>query len=168
MDLKPTALYGEVWVAAQGVKAALTKPASWVDHGISGAWEFSDNTDDTVVASVRIPFRMNRKVAPTFNIGWCADGISPGNGKWQIEYLWMALNKDTTVAAQATLTVIEAASAISNGMILSTVTLEKPDEDDVCLDLRIKRMAADTEDTIAAVTFLKGMCARFSLLDWER
>ena len=168
MDLIPTALYGEVWLSAEGIKAPGIKPATWVDHGLSGAWEFSDATDDTVGAAMRIPFRFNRDVAPTFNIGWSADGVSPGNCKWQIEYVWSALNQSSISPAQATLIAITAASAISNGMVLSTVYLEKPTIDDICIHARIKRLAADAEDTIVDTTELIGMCIRYKLLDWER
>ena len=169
MDLKPTALYGELWIPVQAIKAPLIKPATYVDHGISGAWEFSDNTDDTIVSDMRIPYRMNRNIAPTFNIGWDAGGISAGNSKWQIEYLWRALNEDTTALAQAIEIVVTSSSAVaSNGMVMSTINMQKPDEDDVCLHLRVKRLGADTADTIVGVTYLKGICMRFNLLDRER
>lgn len=169
MDLKPTALYGELWIPAQGIKAPLIKPAAWVDHGISGAWEFSDNTDDTIVSDMRIPHRMNRNVIPTFSIGWDAGGISSGNGKWQLEYLWSAIDEDVTAPAQETISVITAASVIaSNGMIISTVDIQKPSENDVCIHLRVKRLGAASEDTIVGVTYLKGICMRFDLLEWEK
>ena len=149
------------WIGASGIKAPGTKPATWIEHGISGVWRFADGDDETVVASIRIPNRMARAEDPTIMIGWSADGISPGNCEWQVEYLWSSVDEDTTAVADDTLTVTTAASTTSNGMRTSTVTLANPSATDICVHLRIKRLAAGGNDTIADTVELHGICMSF-------
>lgn len=153
----------EIWLGANGVKAPPTKPAVFVDHGISGAWEFSDGTDDTIVANIQVPSRMDRAVAPSILIGWSAAGANPGNCEWQVEYLWTAPNENTTAVAQETLPVTVAASATTNGLIVSEITgVDVPSSTDRCLHLRIKRLAAGGNDTITGTVELHGICMNFT------
>jgi len=160
MDLKPSSRDAEIWVDANAVKAPLVKPATWVAHGISGAMEFSDGTDDTVVANIRIPFRFDRSITPTFTIGWSS--ASTGNCEWQLEYNWSKENEDTTKAADAILKETTAASTTANGVVLTTFTeITKLTEDDICLHIRVKRLAAGSVDTIADTVEMFGMCLSF-------
>jgi len=100
---------------------------------------------------------MDRTVAPTFGIGWHANGVSPGDCKWQFEYLWIGPNEDVTAAAQETLTVTSTASSTSDGLIVAEVTgIDLPSETDVAMFWRITRLSADAADTISAVTHMRG------------
>lgn len=156
-----------LWIGANGVKAPPTKPAAFVDHGVSGAWEFSDATDDTIVANMRIPNRMDRTVAPTISLGWSSTTLA-AFCEWQIEYLWRATNEDTTAAADDTLlssTDADAStsSGTAEGFVITTFTLAAPSATDVCLHLRIKRRADLAADTINGDTVeLHGICMNFT------
>lgn len=156
-----------VWVGANAVKAPPTKAADFIDHGISGAWEFSDATDDTIVANMRIPYRMDRSVAPTLTISWSSTTQS-ADCEWQVEYLWRAADEDTTAAADDTLLASTDAdaytsSATAEGMVLTTFTLAAPSATDACLHLRIKRRADLAGDTINGdTTELHGICMSFT------
>jgi len=157
-----------IWIGAEGIRAPGVKPATWVDLGISGAWEFSDATDDTVVANFRVPYRMDRTVAPMITLGWSSPVVDPGDDskqcKWQVEYLWRAPDEDVSAVAEGTLTVTESASTLGagNGLVISAVTPAAPGSADECLHLRVKRLGADPADTLGGVAHLSGLCMSFT------
>lgn len=160
-------VFSALWLGAEGLRAPpLTKPAAFVEVGISAAWEFSDATDDTVVANMRIPSRMDRTVAPTISLGWSSPTADPGDDSkravWQVEYLWTALNESVAAAADGTLSITTSASTVANGLVLSTVTPAAPGATDHCLHTRIKRLGADGADTLGDVAHLSGMCMLFT------
>lgn len=155
----------DMWIGAEGLRAPpAVKPATLVVHGISVAWEFSDGTDDTIVANMRIPNRMDITVAPTITMGWSSPVADPGDNSkqatWQVEYLWTAPDESTIAAAQATVPVTTSASTVANGITISTVTLAAPDVGDECVHLRIKRRG-DT-DSLGGVANLSGICMQFT------
>ena len=157
-----------LWIDASGLKAPPTKPATFVDHGSFGAWQFSDAADDTVVANMRIPYRMDRSVAPTITIGWSTTPTT-GNCEWEVAYLWRKANEDTTAAVDDTLLAstdaggTQAASATAEGMVMTTMTLVVPHADDVCLHLRIRRRGDLAGDTCNGVDVeLHGICMTFT------
>lgn len=156
-----------LWIGAEGLRAPpVTKPAALVELGISVAWEFSDATDDTIVANMRIPNRMDRTVAPTISLGWSSPTADPGDDSkqavWQVEYLWTALNESVAAAADGTLSVTTSASTVANGLVLSTVTLAAPGATDQCLHMRIKRLGAAGADNLGDVAHLSGICMTFT------
>jgi len=153
-----------IWIGAEGIRAPPdTKPATLVELGISIAWEFSDATDDTVMANFRIPNKMDRTISPTIYLAWSSPTIDPGDdskqGTWQVEYLWTAVDEDVTAAAQETLAVTDSASTSGGGLVLSAVTLVAPSAIDQCLHLRIKRLGA--ADSLGDVAHLSGICMSF-------
>lgn len=151
------------FVGPTGIKAPGTKPATWVEHGISGVWQFADGDDETIVITYRVPHRMDRSVAPYFHIKWSADGENPGNCEWQLEYLWRSPNEDTTAIAQDTENITVAASATANGLVVSnTPGLDLPSATDNILMVRLKRLAAGGNDTIADTVELHGVNLHFT------
>lgn len=166
MNLKPYSRTGEIWIPANGLKAPQVKPATWVPHGISGAWQFADGDDETLVADMRIPIRMNREMNSLFIIGWSADGINPGNCEWQLIYNWLAPGDDTTeIVETITIKQVATASAVrANGTVLTTFSdeIQHPSEDAVSLQLNIKRLADGLLDTIADTVELMGLCLMFA------
>ena len=156
-----------VWIPFSGLKAPGTKPATFVDHGISGAWEFSDGTDDTIVANIKFPADMDMTVAPTTLVGWSSNTADPGDDSkqavWQIEYLYTQVDEDTTAAAQDTISVTTSASTVSDGLVTSTFSgMDIPNASDICLHARIKRLGADGSDTLGDTAELHGMCMTYT------
>lgn len=165
MNLKPDSRIDDVWIPATGLKAPLIKPATWVAHGISGAWQFANGDDETLIVDMQIPIHMDRDINPIIIIGWSADGVNPGNCEWQLAYKWLEVDSDTTGPALATITQIAPASAIrANGMVLTAFSDEilHPSKDDVCIQLNIKRLAAGILDTIADTVEMLGVCMSFN------
>lgn len=156
----------KLWLNSAGLKAPGAKPASHILHGIDGAWEFSNEIEanqETVSGSMRVPNRLDITVAPKILIGWSADGISPGDCKWQLSYLWTSPGEDTTGAAQEVLTIVSTASATANGLVLAEFTgVDAPSATDACLHFEIKRLSGDAQDTIADTVELLGVCQSFT------
>jgi len=148
------------WIGANGIKAPGAKPATFVEDGLTGCWEFADAIEanqESVSGTVKIPCDMDRTIAPKFGIGWHANGVSPGNCKWQFEYLWSSPNEDVTATAQETLTIVSTASATSNGLVVAEITgIDLPSDTDSAMFWRITRLSGDAQDTIAAVTHMRG------------
>lgn len=148
------------WICANGIKAPGSKPADFVEDGLTGCWEFGDEIEanqESVSGTVKTPCDMDRTIAPKFGIGWHANGVSPGDCKWQLEYLWVSPNEDVTAVAQETLTVVSTASATSDGLIVAEFTgIDLPSGTDVAMFWKITRLSADASDTIAAVTHMRG------------
>lgn len=158
----------EQWLDAEGIKAPQTNPAELISHGDleTPAFQFADAIEanqESVTFDFRLPNRMDKTVAPTIILGWSADGVSPGNCKWQLEYLWRAPGEDTGGAAQETLTVIGTAAAVADGLVISTLTgIDLPSATDACLHCRLTRLSADGADTIADTVELHGVCLNWT------
>ena len=154
-------VYKNEWINPQGLKAPGTKPALAVDWGIGGAWEFSNATDDTIVATVRLPQDMDRTVAMELKIGF-ASATNTGDVVWQLEYLFLTPNEDTTASAQETLETTQTISTTANGLTIATITgIDLPSSTDQLMRLRIKRLGADGDDTLADDCVLLGCGLRY-------
>ncbi len=156
-----------IWIAAENLKAPGLKPATWISQGIGGAWSFSDEgvagNQQQVSGRIRIPYRMDRTIAPTICIGWSADGVSPGDVEWQFEYAWESEDEDTASIAQETLTITDTASATSNGLVDTSLSgVDIPSDTDICGVFRLTRLSAGGNDTIADSVELIGMEMRFA------
>jgi len=153
-----------LWVDAQGIRAPTTNPAELISHGTleTPAFQFADAIEanqENITFNMRIPNRMDRSIAPTISIGWSADGSSPGNCRWQLEYLWTSPGEDTGAGAQETIPVTGTADDTADGMVFTEFTgIDLPSETDVCLHCRITRLSADVLDTISDTVELHGVC----------
>ena len=128
-----------------------TKPATFVEYGIAGGYEFTDGTDDTVVCVFSVPDDMDRSRAPSICIGWGSPTTS-ADCKWQLEYLWTAAGEDMTASAQETLTAIGTSPSTAEGLTITEITgVDLPSATDTCLHCRIKRLGADAADTLGDV-----------------
>ena len=153
-----------MWLPFNALKAPGTKPAAFVDHGISGAWEFSDGTDDTLVFNIQTPVDMDKTVAPTMLIGWSTNTtVTSETCTWQLEYLWTSEGEDTTAAAQETLTIDSNAISQANGLIMAEITgIDLPSGTDVCIHCRLKRLGAGGNDDLTDTSELHGICFKYT------
>ena len=150
-----------VYIGANGIKAPSSNPATFVEDGLTGCWEFADTdveaNQEQVSGTLKVPCGMDITVAPTFNLGWHTDTASTGNAKWQFEYLWRSADEDVTAVAQETLTVISSASATANGLVVATITgIDLPSSTDKTMFWRITRLSADASDTVEEDIHLRG------------
>ena len=152
------------WIDAGAIKAPGAKPATAIAHGTleTPAWQFANQAvagnQETVSFSMKISQEMDRSVEPTITLGWSST-TNAGNVKWQLEYLWRTEDESTIAAAQETLTVTTAVSAVAEGLIESTFTgIDIPSGTDVCIHCRVTRLSADIADTVADTVELHGLC----------
>ena len=152
------------WFPFNELKAPGTKPATFKEWGISGAWEFSDGTDDTIVFNLQVPTDMDRTVAPSFIIGWSTNTtVTTETAVWQLEYLYTAAGEDTTAAAQETLPISSNAIAQANGLIEVEITgMDLPGATDACIHCRLKRLGADGADDLTDTAELHGVCIKYT------
>jgi len=154
----------DLWIDANGVRGPTTKPATWKEWGLSGVWEFSDGTDDTIVANIKFPNDMDMTVAPTFCVGWStATAVTTETATWQLEYLYTAPGEDTTAAGQDTVTVDSNAVAQSNGLIIATFpAVDTPGATDVCVHCQVKRLGAGGNDDLTDTAELHGFVMQYT------
>ena len=154
----------EAWIPFNALRAPGTKPATYVDHGISGAWEFSDGTDDTLVGNIKFPADMDMSVAPTMCVGWSTTTtVTSETATWQLEYLYTAEGEDTSAAAQGTISVNSDAIAQAEGLIVAPFpTMDTPGASDVCMHFRLKRLGAGGNDDLTDTAELHGVVMRYT------
>jgi len=154
----------DIWVPFNALKAPGTKPATFKEWGISGAWEFSDGTDDTVVFNIKFPYDMDKSVAPVICVGWSTNtAVTSETATWQLEYLYTAPGEDTTAAAQATITIDSNAVAQADGLIIATFpAMAVPGSTDICLHGRLKRLGAGGNDDLTDTAELHGVVMQYT------
>lgn len=158
-----------LWLGVQGLKEVpVGLAAAYVNHGVSGAWQFTDGQQDGVAGNIRIPNRMYRTTAPTLTIGWSSTATEK-KCEWQIEYVWRAADEATTANPDDTLLSSTDAggtsesSDVAEGLTLTTFTLAAPDASDACLHFRIRRIGDDAvNDTLDADAELHGLCMNYT------
>lgn len=166
----------DVWIDAGAIKAPGSKPATEIAHGTleTPAWQFANQAvagnQETVCWNMRVPNRMDRSVAPAITIGvstttiFTDDAVDNETIAFQLEYLWTAVNEDTSAAAQETLSASHALAAVTvaEGLVLITFTgIDVPSATDACLHCRLTRLSATT-DTVADTIELHGVCLSFT------
>jgi len=157
------------WYDAGAIRAPGAKPATLVAHGVleTPAWSFAnqavEGNQETISVNLKLEEDMDRSVAPTFLIGWSADGADAGDCEWQLEYLWTESDEDTGAAAQATVTAIDSASATADGLTMTEITgIVTPSATDMCMHCRLTRLSASVNDTIAIAVHLHGVCSSYT------
>ena len=156
-------VWKSIWVPFNALKPPGTKPATFKEWGISGVWEFSDATDDTIVFNIAFPYDMDRTYVPVIRFGWSTNtAVITETAVWQIEYLYTAEGEDTTAGAQGTLTVNSNAIAQADGMIMPQFAgLDLPSATDICMHCRFKRLGADGNDDLTDTAELHGICFNY-------
>lgn len=157
-----------IWVDAGGIKSPGAKPATAIAHGTleTPAWQFGNEAvggnQESVSFNIKIANRMDRSVAPTLTIGWSSTTTSK-NVKWQLGYLWIKLNEDTTAGAEETLYATTSSSATAEGMVTSTfIGINVPDSDDICIHCKLTRLSADAADECEDDVELHGICFQWT------
>ena len=161
------------WIGANGVKAPGSKPAEFVESGLTGVWQFGNEIEanqESISGTWKIPADMDRTVVPTFKIGWSTttiytdDATDNETAEWQLEYLWVQPNQDTTGAAQETLTqtTVLTVATPAEGLVFTAFSgIDLPDAADVAMFFKITRLSS-VNDTIADTLELRGMVMTYT------
>lgn len=153
-------VYKSIWLPFNALKVPGTKPATFKEWGISGAWEFSDATDDTIVCNIMIPLDMDVSVAPSLNLGWSTHtAVATETALWQLEYLYTSPGEETVASAEKTLTDAGDATTTADALIVTTINgIGAPSATDKCFHARIKRLGANATDDLTDTAELHGLC----------
>jgi len=148
-----------IQLGAGAARAPGIKPATYVTHGIGGAWEFAKNADNEI--SINFTFQKGTDVIVPlkFVIGWSCVA-NTGNVKWELQYLWRKLNEDTgSSTPDETVIKTVAVSSTANGYqytIFDAAVLL--DSDDRYCNMKISRIGSDGElDTADDVAHYVGI-----------
>jgi len=134
-------VYRGSWIPATGMRAPPTKPATFVDYGVSGAWEFTDGAEEQIVANIKIPYDADMTEDFTILVGWSSPAQSL-NCAWDVSYLLTGLNEDTTASAQEVIQSFETSSATANGLIISSFEIDNASQisaTDFCVHISVLR-----------------------------
>ncbi len=163
----------DLWIEAGGIKAPGAKPATEVAHGTMEtlAWSFADQglvaNQESVSLRTPVPNDIDMSVPPYVVLGWSSTTVDPGDDseqvKWQLEYLWLAEDEDTTAGPGGTVTVTSSTSTTSEGLVLSTFpNLSTPGGGDATIQFKLTRLSADGADTVSDSVELHGFCFRYT------
>lgn len=160
-------VYKHEWLSPGAIKAPGAKPATAIAQGTLEvpAWQFANQAvagnQETISFKITAPQEMDRSVAGTVKIGFSST-TNAGNVKWQLEYLWVSEDEDTTAAAEGTVTTTDAVSTTAEGMVVAEFTgLNAPSATDICAMCRLTRLSADVADTVADTVELHGVCLNY-------
>jgi len=158
----------DLWIGANTAKAPGAKPATFTESGLTGVWQFDnaiEASQESISGTIKIPAEMDRTVVPMFKIGWSTstiytdDATDNETAEWQLKYLWIGANEDTTAAAQETLTQTTTLTAATpaEGLVFTVFTgIDLPEATDQAMFFKITRLSAGN-DTIADTLELRGM-----------
>jgi len=146
-----------LWIPANGIQAAGTKPASLVLVGVSVCWEFVITSDKQIQVIFPIPLDIDRSHDMTVHIGWfTADNNVAHVANWELEYKLIEPDEDVAGAANGTLDVSPNPSSIANGMVLTELGNITVGANDITLHANLTLDVSDS--TITSSAYLSGIC----------
>lgn len=152
-----------VQIGLGSLKAPGIKPATYVDYGINGAFEFVSNDENVVGCIIALPREMDKTVAPWVGYGFACPEIT-GNVRWKLEYLYIQPNQDTSsTTPDGTLYSTDTVSTTTNGYVYTYLELDLPAPTDRIMALRFSRLGAATEDTANGVANLLQMALEYTI-----
>jgi len=155
-----------VWLGASGIQAPGTKPATLVNVGCDGAWEFADNQEQTISFNIRVPTNINLTQTVVLIIGWTSPSINL-NCNWNVTYTITGLHEDVSVPCEYYRDFITNSSQIENGLVTTYFNITEIKQSDKCIHMRIERDGNDATDTLSDVAHLHGICMRY-YVDFEK
>ena len=152
------------WLPASAARAPGVKPATYVDHGISGAWRFADAQEEYIHMNLMIPDDMDLSEDCTICLGWSSTTTSQ-DCDWEIAYLISTIDSDTTAAADDTEQSYEESSSVAEGLVRSgfcTIAGGTIVATDVCFHLQIMRDGNDGSDNLGAAAEIHGVVLSYT------
>ena len=138
------------------IKGAGANPASYVDYGLNGAFEFSKVIDESIAEASAVPFDIDRSVAPTFTIGWSSPETT-GTCVWQLEVLYREEDEDwSSTTPQSTIEVEASPSNTTDGLAFTSFTLPTLSSTDAGMIFRLSRLGSDADDDMDDVAYVFG------------
>jgi hypothetical protein len=158
-----TARYKDTrWIGANGIKAVPSQPATFVEYGIGGAWQFADAVSRSVSGRLGVVHNIDSSATPYLLFGWSCPTADPGDNskqvRWEIKYSWRGKNDPMDAAPDATVVDNYTTSQTAKGLIQTDIALSALSATDICLGVHITRIGGDSGDTAGDAAHLFGMC----------
>ena len=147
------------WMPASAARAPGASPATYVDHGITGAWRFADNQEQYIHMNLMVPENMDTSEESTICLGWSSTTTSQ-DCDWEIAYLITAVDEDTAAGADATVQSYEESSSVAEGLVRSAFCVIAGgtiSAADICLHIQIMRDGNDGSDNLGAAAEVHGV-----------
>lgn len=136
-------------------------PAVLDEWGIGSVCEFTDATQDVVLAEYRIPLGIDKTLDPNdstvtlyqpyIQLQWASPTADPTSDtikvRWQIAYLWLADDETTDGSAEITTISLPNVSTTANGLVETNIQLASMSALDERLHVQITRLGDHTSDT---------------------
>jgi hypothetical protein len=152
-----------VQIGLGALKAPLLKPASYVNFGINGSYEFVANDENNVSFSIALPRDMDKSIAPSIGFAWSSP-TTTGNVRWELMYLYEQPNQDTsTIIPDDTIYQTDAVNSIANGYSYNYMQLNVPNINDRILVVKFSRLGNDELDTANDVVNLLYMSLEYTI-----
>lgn len=148
-------------IPASGIQAPGSNPAKYIDHGLSGAWEFSGTIDECVSTAFALKNKMDRTAASRIKIGWCCPA-TVDSVRWKLEYLRVGADQySASTTPDETITIDTPVSEVVGGYTNTVFELSNtPATTDIATFVKLTRLGS--EDSVAAVAHLIGMVAQYT------
>lgn len=150
------------WIGASGIQAPGAKPATIVQHGCAISWEFSDNQEEEIQFTTRIPQRINLTLPITLDVGWS----SPATNKvcnWNLSYSITSIDEDTYESCEYYQDTLAWSSTTIDGLCNYRFNLTEAVEGDRCFHFTLERDGNDITDNLSDVANVFGICFSYYL-----
>jgi len=153
------------WIPSESLKAPGTKPATLEEYGIGQSWKFANNNDETITARIKIPDYAFSNPTVSILFGWSSSVTDPGDdskqARWQVEYLYNAVDSVMNAAAEGTAVDNLTVSTVAHGLVVSELSTPGLSVGDICMTIRLKRRADEAGDTLDSDDcWLHGLCLK--------
>jgi len=150
------------WIPSEGVRAGSTQPASFVERGAGGAWEFADNQDKQILANIKVPSDADRSEPVILCVGWDTATTSK-TCIWQVVTHVTAVNESVIDESQWATSVVHAlSSSTANGLNIKPSSTNTVGATDQCIHATIIRDGNNAADTIGASVYLEGLALKYT------
>jgi hypothetical protein len=149
------------WLAANEIEGPAVGAAELVKHGISLAWEFTNNKEEMVDFHLQVPSTINLSYDITFSIGW-SSSVTSQNCNWNFTYITTQVDEDTTKTFEFGYDTFATSSATADGFVVTEFNLTGDIvANDLCIHASLLRDGNDVGDTINGDVHLHGVCLTY-------
>ena len=131
-----------------------SNPAVLDEYGIGSVCEFTDATQDVVLAEYRVPLGIDTSVQPYIQMHWSCPTADPTgdvvNVRWRLRYKWISSDVSTDLTDstyEATTDTTVNVNTYGKGLVETNIQLANMTSADDRLHLQITRVGDATQDT---------------------
>lgn len=148
-------------VPPESIKAPASAAASFIKHGVNGAWSYADSKDQNTSFSIRVPDGIDFTEDVIFRMAWSSAATS-GDVVWNITYTTVNVGDDTTGSGTTDTQTITTSSTANGLQILeTTIPASNISKDNIYMSIEIQREGTNGSDTLSDSAELLGLDVQF-------